>query len=89
MSIAGRTTLTSITLNNALVYHMSIYLLPKTTVNNQVTRLFSILELGKGKEGALCKEGGREGAGEAEDIEDAYSFGRGVLGEIKPRSKSR
>jgi hypothetical protein len=32
MSIAGRSTLISTSLNNTLIYHMSIYLLPKITV---------------------------------------------------------
>lgn len=34
MSIAGRSTLISSSLNNTPIYHMSIYLLPKTTVKN-------------------------------------------------------
>jgi len=34
MSIAVRSTLTSSSLNNSLIYHMSIYLLPKTIINN-------------------------------------------------------
>jgi hypothetical protein len=33
MSIAGRSTLINSSLNNAPIYHMSIYLLPKTIVN--------------------------------------------------------
>lgn len=33
MSIAGRSTLISSSLNNAPIYHMSIYLLPKTILN--------------------------------------------------------
>jgi len=33
MSIAGRSTLMGASLNNSPIYHMSIYLLPKTTVN--------------------------------------------------------
>ena len=33
MSIAGRTTLIGASLNNSPIYHMSIYLLPKTTVS--------------------------------------------------------
>jgi hypothetical protein len=34
MSIAGRSTLINSSLNNAPIYQMSIYLLPKTVVNN-------------------------------------------------------
>ena len=33
MSIAGRSTLINSSLNNAPIYHMSIYLLPKTIVH--------------------------------------------------------
>jgi hypothetical protein len=42
MSIAGRSTLISSSLNNAPIYHMSIYLLPKTVINelNKVRRTF-------------------------------------------------
>lgn len=32
MSIAGRSTLINSSLNNAPIYHMSIYLLPKTII---------------------------------------------------------
>jgi hypothetical protein len=34
MSIAGRSTLISSSLNNAPIYQMSIYLLPKTVIRN-------------------------------------------------------
>jgi len=33
MSVAGRSTLINSSLNNAPIYHMSIYLLPKTIVS--------------------------------------------------------
>lgn len=33
MSIAGRTTLISLSLNNSPTYHMSVHLLPKTIIN--------------------------------------------------------
>jgi hypothetical protein len=33
MSIAGRTTLINSSLTNALIYHMSMYLVPKTVVS--------------------------------------------------------
>lgn len=48
LSIAGRTTLISSSLNNSPIYHMSIYLLPKTTVKklNKIRRTF----FGKGVE---------------------------------------
>jgi len=34
MSIAGRTTLIGASLNNSPIYHMSVYLLPKTTIDS-------------------------------------------------------
>lgn len=34
MSIAGRTTLINSSLTNTFIYHMSMYLLPKTTINS-------------------------------------------------------
>ena len=42
MSIAGRSTLISTSLNNTPIYHMSIYLLPKTTVRalDKIRRTF-------------------------------------------------
>jgi hypothetical protein len=42
LSIAGRATLISTSLNNSPMYHMSVYLLPKTTVNqlDKITRTF-------------------------------------------------
>jgi hypothetical protein len=42
MSIAGRSTLISSSLNNAPIYHMSIYLLPKTVIKelDKVRRTF-------------------------------------------------
>lgn len=42
MSIAGRTTLINSSLSNAIIYHMSIYLLPKTTIDelDKQTRMF-------------------------------------------------
>jgi len=33
LSIAGRSTLISASLNNSPIYHMSVYLLPKSTIN--------------------------------------------------------
>ena len=43
LSIAGRTTLIRFSLNNAPIYHMSIYLLPKTVLNklDKLRRFFS------------------------------------------------
>lgn len=42
MSIAGRSTLIKSSLNNAPIYRMSIYLLPKTIVNklDKIRRIF-------------------------------------------------
>ena len=42
LSIAGRTTLISSSLNNSPIYHMSVYLLPMTTVKklDQIRRTF-------------------------------------------------
>jgi hypothetical protein len=42
MSIAGRSILISASLNNSPIYHMSVYLLPKTMVNrlDQIRRRF-------------------------------------------------
>ena len=42
MSIAGRSTLISASLNNSPIYHMSVYLLPKTIVKklDQIRRKF-------------------------------------------------
>jgi len=42
MSIAGRSTLISSSLNNSPIYHMSLYLLPKTVVErlNKIRRSF-------------------------------------------------
>jgi hypothetical protein len=34
MSIAGRTTLIGASLNNSPIYHMLVYLLPKTTMDS-------------------------------------------------------
>jgi len=34
LSIAGRSTLISASLNNSPIYHMSVYLLPKSTINS-------------------------------------------------------
>ena len=47
MSIAGRTTLINSSLNNAPIYQMSIYLLPKTVVAN-LDRLRRIFLAGRG-----------------------------------------
>jgi hypothetical protein len=38
MSIADRTTLISASLSNAIIYHMSVYLLPKTTTTNELDK---------------------------------------------------
>lgn len=42
MSIAGRSTLISSSLNNSAIYHMSIYLLPKTIISkmDKIRRIF-------------------------------------------------
>ena len=44
LSIAGRLTLISASLNNSPMYHMSVYLLPKTTVYHldKIRRTFSL-----------------------------------------------
>jgi hypothetical protein len=42
LSIAGRSTLISSSLNNLPIYHMSVYLLPKTTIQvlDKIRRTF-------------------------------------------------
>lgn len=42
MSIAGRTTMINASLSNAPLYHMSVYLLPKPTINamDKIRRTF-------------------------------------------------
>ena len=49
LSIAGRSTLISASLNNSPVYHMSVYLLPKSTINSldKTRRTFSGKEVGQ------------------------------------------
>jgi hypothetical protein len=51
MSIAGRTTLINSSLSNTIIYHMSMYLLPKTVSKNWISKE----ELSSGKEGAPKK----------------------------------
>jgi hypothetical protein len=51
MSIAGRTTLINSSLSNTIIYHMSMYLLPKTVSKNWISKE----ELSFGKEGAPKK----------------------------------
>lgn len=52
MSIAGRSTLMGASLNNSPIYHMSIYLLPKTTVNklDKIKRSFFLAGRGNKEE---------------------------------------
>ena len=55
MSIAGRSTLISSSLNNSPIYHMSVYLLPKTIVNkmDKIRRSF-FWQGGGRKENIIC-----------------------------------
>jgi len=50
MSIAGRSTLISSSLNNSPIYHMSVYLLPKTIVNKMDKIMRSFFWQGGGTE---------------------------------------
>jgi hypothetical protein len=58
LSIAGRSTLISASLNNSPMYHMSVYLLPKTTVKclDKIKRTFFARRWNE-KEISSCKMG--------------------------------
>lgn len=59
LSIAGRSTLIKASLNNSPIYHMSVYLLSKTTINrmDKTRRSFFLARRGFKKEVSLNQVG--------------------------------